>query len=379
MANALANLGYKISIHTMLGRLDKFIYRPRYISDLINVDAVNYSLIKDANIRPIRKILNLLIHYVKGCPPLAYKDSIIIDGLRMPGNHIANVKSGNNIVLCNHAGSLHAAVYYFSNNSLAQELNPVQSKEKIYLTSISKYTCLLLQSSRQAEEISNKGNFPSNFCRVIKPSTCEQAITDLVNRTGSKPLTTFVGKFNVAIIGSVQERKGQHLVPEIAVNLLKHGVSNIIFHIVGNVLDRSYLRKIEDDIKKRHIENHVIIHGFKKNYLEYMSQSNLILQVSAAEGVSRVLREAMALGKAIVSFRLDGTDDLLLHEFDSLLCNYGDVSTISESILKLYRNGKLRSVLANNARKRYYDLYSFEHYQSQVRQLFEELTDCYLR
>ena len=46
-------------------------------------------------------------------------------------------------------------------------------------------------------------------------------------------------------------------------------------------------------------------------------------------GVSRVLRESMAFGKPILSFRLEGTLDLLCDNEDCLLSDLNDIINIT--------------------------------------------------
>ncbi|MCG6418312.1 glycosyltransferase, partial [Vibrio fluvialis] len=138
-------------------------------------------------------------------------------------------------------------------------------------------------------------------------------------------------------------------------------------NVIGNVLEYDFYENLINDIRNKKLEGKIVFYGFKKDYLNYMNDSDIILQVSKEEGVSRILREAMALGKPIVSFKLDGTADLLEDGIDSLLVNPGDIKGISLKLQLLLNDKFMRDTLGIKAKQNFDKKYSYKIYSEQVR------------
>jgi len=165
----------------------------------------------------------------------------------------------------------------------------------------------------------------------------------------------------------------EHLLPKIS-KILNESADNIKFHIIGNIVGSDYKLRIEKDSENLGQREKIIFQGFKTNYLECMNSADVILQVSEEEGVSRILREAMALRKMIVSFKLDGTNDLLVDGEDCLLSEYGDIKNIAHDILKVYNNKELRDRYGLKALENFEAKYSKKEYLRQLKSLIEKLS-----
>ena len=104
-----------------------------------------------------------------------------------------------------------------------------------------------------------------------------------------------------------------------------------------------------------------------------MNSSDIILQLSEEEGVSRILREAMALGKPVVSFALDGTNDLLENGRDSLLSSYGDLDSVANNIFKLHQDKNIYKELSENIKKNFDKKYSKQQYQKKLQKIIQSI------
>ena len=296
----------------------------------------------------------------------AGKETIVLDGIGLPADFILKLKALKSKVIYNHAGSPNAAMLFFGRNgNRASNLKNIKST---YLKMINLYTHILFQSPTQAKKLNELRSEKEDITLVLRPSV---SMSD-IGCVKSNILEIDKSNFNLVIVGSVQERKGQHRLPEIA-KLLCNNIPNLKLHIVGPIINLDYKKRIDKLIKKNKLENCIIFHGFKANYLDYMNSSDIILQVSEEEGVSRVLREAMALQKVIVSFRLDGTNDLLVEGEDSLLSDFGDVNAISKNILKIYNDKTLADTLSKNALINFDKKYSRKIYLSNLKKILNNL------
>ena len=101
-------------------------------------------------------------------------------------------------------------------------------------------------------------------------------------------------------------RKGQHLIKYLAEFSSKSN-EKVNYHIVGNILDKEYFEtQIMPFLK---FEN-IYFHGFRRDYLKFIAHADILIQLSDKEGFSRVLREAMFLSVPIVTFRIEGWEDI---------------------------------------------------------------------
>ncbi|MCS0368518.1 glycosyltransferase, partial [Vibrio diabolicus] len=166
--------------------------------------------------------------------------------------------------------------------------------------------------------------------------------------------------------------KGQDYLIDIA-EILNESECDYVINVVGNVLEQDFYDQLLKTIKEKELSQKIIFHGFQSDYLSYMNDSDIILQVSKEEGVSRILREAMALGKAIVSFRLDGTADLLEEDFDCLLAEPEQVKDITKKLYEVINDEAQRLSLGENARLNFDKKYSYVSYSKQVNEFVKSM------
>jgi glycosyltransferase involved in cell wall biosynthesis len=367
LANNLIELKFEVTMITPFGLLDKFIYKPTNVSDQLNIRVLDNEIYRNLRDKTSNKkvFLNKILNIFK---EKNIKNSIIIDGIGLPYRYINFLKSRKNKIVLNHAGSSNAYIKYFGMNGKIR--NTLEESKNKYLEMIEQYDYILFQSQTQANNLKSMLNGKKCKILVLTPGVSENDI----QKAMQKGNILNKNDFNITMVGSIQPRKGQHLVIDLA-KKLKNKIKNIKFHIVGNILNQEYFMQIEKKIEYEGIKEYIEIHGFKSNYLEYMSSSDIILQLSEEEGVSRVLREAMALGKPIVSFALDGTNDLLENGKDSLLSPYGDLVSIQENILKLYEDKKLYEKLSKNIKQNFYKKYSKKQYQKKLQQIIKTIKE----
>ncbi|EKO3528933.1 glycosyltransferase family 4 protein [Vibrio fluvialis] len=230
-----------------------------------------------------------------------------------------------------------------------------------YKRYIQTYDFVLFQSQSQANELDSI--IGRKISLLIRPSVSDK---DIVNCLNYPKNVLDKKKLNITVVGSVQKRKGQDVLIEIA-QLLDSYNTEYVINVIGNVLEYDFYENLINDIRNKKLEGKIVFYGFKKDYLNYMNDSDIILQVSKEEGVSRILREAMALGKPIVSFKLDGTADLLEDGIDSLLVNPGDIKGISLKLQLLLNDKFMRDTLGIKAKQNFDKKYSYKIYSEQVR------------
>ena len=111
--------------------------------------------------------------------------------------------------------------------------------------------------------------------------------------------------------------------------------------------------ELKKQIISRGLSNAVFFHGYKKDYLRYMINANILIQSSEFEGVSRVLREAMYMKLPIISFSISGTRAILKHNKDALLIEEKNTRVLGGALLKLLKDKSRAKELAESAFNRY--------------------------
>ena len=106
---------------------------------------------------------------------------------------------------------------------------------------------------------------------------------------------------------------------------------------------------IEKKVRNMKLENHVIFVGALSSCYEIMNKADIFLLPSKWEGMPMTLIEAMATGLPCVAYPIGGIPDIIEDNITGLLPK--NVEELSECILKLSNNEKLRKKIGRNAQK----------------------------
>ncbi len=239
--------------------------------------------------------------------------------------------------------------------------------ENVIWTDYLKYMCqfsrIVFQSDLQSNFAKSIG-LPENKCFTLRPTCGEDAIIDQIIKSGT-PFES--GFFNVITVGTIQERKNQELVIEIASTMMDLPVR---FYLIGDdTVSSEYTEKLKRAIRERSLEN-VFILGHRHDYILFVYHCNAILNFSKYEGVSRVLRESLFLGKIIIATRIRGNTECVSDGENGFLCDF-NVAELSEKILRVRNLNSNEIIQFEQCSKLIYKKkYSFEGYKRQLSVLF---------
>lgn len=103
----------------------------------------------------------------------------------------------------------------------------------------------------------------------------------------------------------------------------------------------------------------------------FLSHADVLVLPSAYEELGSVLVEAMAAGLPVVATRVGGIPELVEHEVTGLLAPVGDVAALAAAVTRLLDEQQLAARLAQAARRRVKQHYSWPALAEQVRQIYE--------
>jgi len=118
------------------------------------------------------------------------------------------------------------------------------------------------------------------------------------------------------------------------------------FFIIGEGPER---KNIENYIKSKNLNEHVLLTGFKKKINEVLPSLDVFLFTSKTEGLGSSILDAFACGIPVVATKGGGIPEMITHEYNGLLSNVKDYKNLGEDILRLQENHVLKKRIIQNA------------------------------
>jgi glycosyltransferase involved in cell wall biosynthesis len=126
------------------------------------------------------------------------------------------------------------------------------------------------------------------------------------------------------------------------------------FLLVGDGPDRKLLEDMAGDLG---ISDHVIFTGFIEHVSEIYSFTDVAILSSWSEGLPQSLLQAMSAGVPVVSTKVGGVPEIIIHEKTGLLVEPGDDGALAQGIIRMLSD----TDLAAECSKRAKDLVKHEH------------------
>jgi glycosyltransferase involved in cell wall biosynthesis len=173
-------------------------------------------------------------------------------------------------------------------------------------------------------------------------------------------------KLTVLIVGSFQYRKAQDTVVRTVLEtpaLQEH----FRFVFVGG-LNNTYAR---DLVKSAENCDSLIFMGLQEASGFYPI-ADIVLQPSRAEAMSRVILEAIKYGKTLICTDIEGSAEIIEDGVDGLLIPPDDPPHMAEALERLYADPTERARLAEAAKNKFADQYSWDVYRDRWRAFLVE-------
>lgn len=175
------------------------------------------------------------------------------------------------------------------------------------------------------------------------------------------------GYFIVGNIGRLSKQKGmEYYIKAIPESIKKY--QKIKFYIIGDGEDKLELIKLAKELG---IEENVIFLGYRNDVINIIKQLDLIVLSSLWEGLPLTPIEAFSEGKTIIATDVDGTSEIVKDNFNGILIEPKDSDIISEKIIKLYKDCKLKNNLENNALETYTEKYAIDIFNNNYQRYYQ--------
>ena len=262
-------------------------------------------------------------------------------------------------IIQNHAGSTHTIKEFTV--SINKE-GSISDMYKCYLELVDK---ILFQSNSQKEDFAREYKDLASKSFAILPSVNEKEL--IRQNLAETPFNT--DNFNIVYVATVQKRKMQDLCVEIAYLIKKLG-RKIKLYFIGEHFSDEYYLKLINFINEKELQDVIFFLGYREDYANYMWKCDLIIHPSSAEGVPRVLREAMYMGKAVLASNLPGNKDILLPYGSGILADKQKPEIYCEHIIKIMDESSIKFDYEEKARIGYDSLLSSKKYRNNIRNFF---------
>lgn len=257
----------------------------------------------------------------------------------------------------------------------------VSVKEKIYPKIVQKIIYKLLEKTAQrilviSDSLKQEFIKDTNSKKVeIIYSSIESDYYLKTSEKYSADKSDNSGKFIVLNIGNIYEIKGTDVMLKSASHFSKE--DNVKIKIIGEFVDEKYRDKLMKLYHRLNLKDVVEFTGSleKELLIKEITDSDCTVITSKEEGQSLVLLEALLLKKPIISTPVGVVPEVIAHNQNGLIYDFGDDLKIYEYIKKLMNDKILYQKLISNSRDLFYKHFNLEDSLNKYEKVFLEIME----
>ncbi|MBI4707079.1 MAG: glycosyltransferase [Candidatus Omnitrophica bacterium] len=196
-----------------------------------------------------------------------------------------------------------------------------------------------------------------------------------VDRLGiRKSLGCGDNEFLVGTVGRYHAIKGYKFFIKAAGIVLKV-IPRVKFFVVGLDYDENnkILVNLRKSAKRYNLEDKITFLDKKENTVEVISSLDVFVLPSLTESFGRVLVEAMAAKKPIVSFNVGGVSEVIEDGRTGILVKSKDYKMLAEKIIFLLQNPEMARSMGDAGRRRCEELFDLNLCVKIIQSLYKEL------
>jgi len=154
----------------------------------------------------------------------------------------------------------------------------------------------------------------------------------------------------ILAVGRLHEQKGFDLLISAFHRIVPMAPGWVLVILGKDAVDENQRLSLQKQIDELNMNDRIKIPGCAGNIADWYHRSDIFVLSSRYEGFPNVLLEAMAYGRACISFDCDtGPSEIIINEENGLLVTPEDVDALAASIKRLIQDKKLRTDMAIKA------------------------------
>lgn len=222
-------------------------------------------------------------------------------------------------------------------------------KDQPYYSKMNAVVCVSNANKEIFESIAHTYNYEPKT--IVIPDMID---TTVVNRLGKESIVDFDGDFlKILTVGRLAEAKNITLAIEVCSRLIKNNF-NLKWYVIGEGPKEQDLR---GKIKKKGLQDHFILLGFRDNPYPYIRKCDIYVQPSSFEGLGISVIEAKLFRKPIIITKFS-TSKYLIEPLKNGIISETSADSLYECLVNLIQDEKMRKVFTRN-------LESFEYTQNE--------------
>lgn len=173
----------------------------------------------------------------------------------------------------------------------------------------------------------------------------------------------------VGNVGALVAQKGQHVLIDAAALVIRE-VPDARFVIVG---DGELRVPLEYQIRRKHLERHVTLAGFRTDALELTKGFDVFALSSINEGMCTALVDAMAASKPAVAAAVGGVPEVVADGETGFLVPPRDPQSMAKGIVRLLKDSALRERMGLSALQRARERFTVERMVDETAAVYDRL------
>lgn len=172
-------------------------------------------------------------------------------------------------------------------------------------------------------------------------------------------------------IGSIAElhpTKALHYAIESFVKI-KEQFPNVVFIIMGEGDER---KKLEEKIKKYHLENQVFLLGYVPDARNYLKALDIFILTSISEALAYVIIEAGFAELPVISSNVGGIPEIITDENMGILVPSKNPDLLSDALKQLLKNEQERMTMGQRLRERVVKSFTLEKMVEETLRIYRD-------
>lgn len=173
----------------------------------------------------------------------------------------------------------------------------------------------------------------------------------------------------VGKVSKLQRRKGYRFYLDVAQNITAK-YPNVKFLIIGS---GPLTSELKDKVKQMGLVDNVIFTGYRADIADVFSIFDIKVLTSLWEGLPRVLVQAAAVGKPLVTFDVDGAWEIVDEGENGYIVPMKDTEAMIEKLKVLIEDEELREKMGQHSQKKVGDAWSIENMVNETDRVYQDL------
>ena len=182
------------------------------------------------------------------------------------------------------------------------------------------------------------------------------------------------GNVVIGMIGRFNWWKGQKVFVKAVQNVIEKG-TNANFIIAGSPFknEETYLYTLKKFVSELGLEGKIRLLDFTEDRdALYAGMDIVVIPSTQPEPFGLVAVEAMAMGRPVIASNIGGLPEIVLNGETGILFEPGSDKELSEAIIRLVKDKRLRNEMGEAGLKRQQALFTEEHFQKEVNKIILE-------